>query len=273
MTGGDQGNPLGRTTGYPDRYAPELLHPIPRAEGRASLQLGEKLPFSGVDVWNAWELSWLAANGQPVAALAAFRIPCTSTHLVESKSLKLYLNGFANTVFADARAVAETLERDLGRCAGAPVEVRVRGMEEAGAMPSGCEGECLDALDVSVDRYDYDPGLLEPAGDGRISEALYTHLLRSLCPVTGQPDWASVFIRHEGPSIPRAGLLRYLVSFRNHSGFHEQVIERIFMDLLRRYEPDYLSVEGRFTRRGGLDINPFRSTRDERPENRRTVRQ
>lgn len=269
----ENGNPLGLETAYPQGYAPGVLYPVPRSEGRAVLGLGESLPFAGVDVWNAYELSWLNENGLPVAAVAEIRVPSTSTHLVESKSLKLYLNGFAHEVFRDARAVVATLEKDLGDRAGSAVDVRVWPLDEARAPVAGMPGRCLDHADLVVDGHELDPDWLEPAGDQWTRATVYTHLLRSLCPVTGQPDWASVIIAWQGPAIPEAGLLRYLISFRHHSGFHEQVIERIFVDLLRRYEPEYLSVEGRFTRRGGLDINPFRSTRDEAPENRRTVRQ
>jgi 7-cyano-7-deazaguanine reductase len=268
-------NPLGRASRYDHGHDAGLLHPVERAGARAELGIDDSvLPFRGRDDWNAWELSWLNGRGKPEVALAEWSIPCDSPCLIESKSLKLYLNGLANTVFSGGfEAVTNTLERDLSACAGAGVRVRLWTLAEAAKQPAyPFAGVCLDDLDIAVQDYELKPALLEPAS-GQASEILYTHLLRSLCPVTGQPDWASVIIDYEGAAIPREGLLRYLVSFRNHSGFHEQVVERIFTDLQRQYDLQRLTVQARFTRRGGLDINPVRSTHYELPDNRRTVRQ
>lgn len=275
MTDNFGDNPLGRASRYDHGHDPGLLHPVARAEGRAELGIDETgLPFRGRDDWNAYELSWLNARGKPEVALAEWSVPCDSPCLIESKSLKLYLNGLANTVFSGgADEITKTLEQDLSACAGASVAVRLWTLEQA-AQRSGYvfEGACLDELDVAVEDYELNPALLE-SGSGSHAEMVYTHLLRSLCPVTGQPDWASVIIDYEGTAIPHEGLLRYLVSFRNHSGFHEQVVERIFTDLQRNYELRRLTVQARFTRRGGLDINPVRSTQDHALLNRRTVRQ
>lgn len=275
MTQDSGEHPLGRASRYDHGYAPGLLHAIARAEARSELGIdGSALPFQGRDDWNAYELSWLDGRGKPHVALAEWSLSCDTPYLIESKSLKLYLNGLAHTVFSGGTDELTTvLERDLAHCAGGPVRVRLWTLAEAAQHPGyAFDGVCLDDQDVAIDEFELNPGLLE-AGQADDAEVLYTHLLRSLCPVTGQPDWASVIIAYEGVGIPHAGLLRYLVSFRNHSGFHEQVVERIFTDLQRRYDLRYLSVQARFTRRGGLDINPVRSTHDEDPQNRRTVRQ
>lgn len=269
-------NPLGRGATYDHGHDPGLLHPVPRSRGRGELGVEEHaLPFRGRDDWNAYELSWLRPGGKPEVALAQFSLRCDSPNLIESKSLKLYLNGLANTeISGGADAVRALLERDLSACAEARVGVRLWAPDEAaGERGYVLAGTCLDELDVGVVEHELNPALLAPAAAEHRNETLYTRLLRSLCPVTAQPDWATVIIGYEGSAIPPEGLLRYLISFRNHSGFHEQVVERIFVDLQRRYAPERLSVQARFTRRGGLDINPFRSTHDEEPQNRRTVRQ
>lgn len=275
MTHDSGEHPLGRASRYDHGYAPGLLHAVARAEARSELGIdGSALPFQGRDDWNAYELSWLDGRGKPHVALAEWSLPCDTPYLIESKSLKLYLNGLAHTVFSGGTDELTTvLERDLAHCAGGPVRVRLWTLAEAAQRPGYTfDGVCLDDQDVAIDEFELNPELLE-AGQADDAEVLYTHLLRSLCPVTGQPDWASVIIAYEGVGIPHAGLLRYLVSFRNHSGFHEQVVERIFTDLQRRYDLRYLSVQARFTRRGGLDINPVRSTHDDEAQNRRTVRQ
>ncbi len=268
-------NPLGRASHYGHGYDPGLLYRVARADTRAELGIDESaLPFCGRDDWNAYELSWLNGRGKPEVALAEWSLPCDSPFLIESKSLKLYLNGLADTVFSGgADELSRVLERDLSTCAGGPVQVRLSTLAEAAQRPGyAFEGVCLDDLDLGIGELELNPALLEKAR-GEDSKVLYTHLLRSLCPVTGQPDWASVVIDYQGAGIPREGLLRYLVSFRNHSGFHEQVVERIFTDLQSRYDLRRLTVQARFTRRGGLDINPVRSTSAVLPENHRTVRQ
>ena len=249
---------LGREVAYPRHYDPSLLFPIPRAAARAELGLGADLPFEGVDRWHAYELSWLDANGKPHVATATITVPASSPNLVESKSLKLYLNSYNATRFDDTETVRAHIAADLARSAGADVRV------EFGLPPFAVDdggAASVDALDVAIDRYGPpDATLLAADGDALVEETLRSDLLKSNCPVTGQPDWAGVRIAYRGPRIDRAGLLRYLVSFRDHAEFHEQCVERIFVDVLARGRPQALSVEARYTRRGGLDINPWRAT-------------
>jgi 7-cyano-7-deazaguanine reductase len=267
-------SPLGKTTAYADRYDPGLLFPIPRCAKREEIGVGEPLPFHGVDIWNAYELSWLDRLGKPVVALAEFRVPATSPNIIESKSFKLYLNGFAQERVSDSTHLADTLSRDLSAAAGAPVDVRISEASARGHAITDLDGELIDLLDIEID--DYGPpkaAYLRAEAGEPVDETLVSHLLRSNCPVTGQPDWGSVQIRYRGPRIDRAGLLRYLVSFRNHNEFHEQCVERIYVDLSARCAPQQLSVYARYTRRGGLDINPFRSSVEATPGNPRGARQ
>ena len=276
MSDFEQNLPLGKPTSYRDEYDPALLCPFPRQPKRAELGLQTELPFHGIDLWNAYELSWLDGQGKPVVAMAEFRFPCTSPFLIESKSFKLYLNSLNQTRFADFAAVATTLERDLGKAGGAPVAVRLLPLAELiGTSLATLPGRCLDNLDIAIDRYDYAPQLLDGAASpgAVVEETLHSHLLKSNCLVTRQPDWASVLIRYRGPAIDPAALLRYLVSFRRHSEFHEQCVERIFTDLLQRCRPEQLTVYARYTRRGGLDINPFRSNFEADLPNWRLARQ
>jgi 7-cyano-7-deazaguanine reductase len=267
--------PLGKPTAYRDEYDAGLLCPFPRAPKRAELGLGGTLPFHGFDLWNAYELSWLDGRGKPVVGMAEFRFPFDSPFLVESKSFKLYLNSFNQTRFTDPAAVAIALERDLTRASGAPVVVRLLPLVSGSAVSAELPGTCLDALDIAIDRYDYAPELLDGAACPAmvVEETLYSHLLKSNCLVTRQPDWASVLIRYRGPGIDHAALLSYLVSFRRHSEFHEQCVERIFTDLLHYCRPERLTVYARYTRRGGLDINPFRSNFENDIPNWRLIRQ
>jgi 7-cyano-7-deazaguanine reductase len=268
--------PLGKPTVYQDEYDPALLCPFPRQPKRAELGLSDILPFAGFDLWNAYELSWLTPAGKPVVAMAEFRFPCTSPCLIESKSLKLYLNSFNQTRFADPAAVAAVIEVDLTRACGAAVGVTLKSLAAgAGAGLVDLPGRCLDDLDVTIDSYALDPGLLAGAADPArlVTETVHSHLLKSNCLVTRQPDWASVLIRYRGPRIDPAALLRYLVSYRQHSEFHEQCVERIFNDLLHHCRPEQLTVYARYTRRGGLDINPFRSNCEADLPNWRLVRQ
>lgn len=268
--------PLGKKTVYASTYDAALLCPVPRHPKREELGLGESLPFAGVDIWNAYELSWLNEKGKPVVAMAEFRVPCTSPHLIESKSFKLYLNSFNQTPFAGFEAVHEVLTEDLGRAAGAEVGVRLLdGAAIAGQVIATLPGRCIDDVDVEIDRYDLDPSLLDGAADPRqvVDETLHSHLLKSNCLVTGQPDWGSVLVRYRGGRIDPGALLRYLVSFRQHNEFHEQCVERIFADLMRRCRPERLTVYARYTRRGGLDINPFRSNFEPEAQNLRLARQ
>jgi len=265
---------LGRTVAYPERYDPSVLFPIPRAPKRAEIGVGAALPFYGVDVWNAYELSWLDLRGKPEVALAEFRVLATSPAIVESKSFKLYLNSFAQERL-DAATLQARLARDLSAATGADVVVRLmRANAFARERVHELDGDLIDALDIAIDDYGPPkPEYLSASEDVSADEALISHLLKSNCPVTGQPDWASVQIRCAGVRLDRAGLLRYLVSFRRHNDFHEHCVERIYMDLMRFCAPRRLSVYARYTRRGGLDINPFRSSLDETPPNPRGARQ
>ena len=265
-------SPLGREVPYPEHYDPTLLFPISRAEGRAKLALGAALPFTGVDVWNAYELSWLNPAGKPQVTLAAITVPCESPAIVESKSFKLYLGSFSQTRLDSADAVRAAIVRDVSEACGAAVEVTLA-RADAPEPPGPLPGESLDALDIEIADYVPNPALLSAAGDV-VVECLVSELLRSLCPVTGQPDWASVQVRYRGPRIDRAGLLAYIVSFREHPDFHEHCVERMFVDILSRCRPERLSVYARYTRRGGLDINPFRTNWEKgAPPNVRTARQ
>ena len=268
--------PLGRHVDYPREYDASLLFPIPRAHGRAALGLadGDVLPFTGADRWHAYEVSWLDARGKPVVATLNFSVPADTPRLVESKSLKLYLNSFNGTRFDDAGAVRERIAADLSLAAGGEVTV-AEGLPPMAGRGGAEAGFLLDALDIAIDDYGPPNAAHLRAGAGDIvDEVLRSDLLKSNCPVTGQPDWASVRIAYRGPRIDRAGLLRYLVSFRDHAEFHEQCVERIFTDLLARCGVQSLSVEARYTRRGGLDINPWRTSRDRAaPEAGRDERQ
>ncbi len=254
-------SPLGKSSAYRADYAPELLFPIPRQGKRDELQLLGTLPFFGVDIWNAYELSWLNARGKPQVAIGRFTFPADSPNIIESKSLKLYLNSFNQTRLADPDALLALLRQDLAAACGAPVRVALTLQEGFGALRMGeLDGVLLDRLDIEVERYTPTPSLLLAAHDAApVEEKLVSHLLKSNCLVTGQPDWASVQIDYAGPQIDQAGLLRYLIGFREHNEFHEQCVERIFVDILRQCAPQKLAVYARYTRRGGLDINPWRS--------------
>ncbi len=258
---GAESSPLGRPAAYRDTYAPELLFPIERQLKRDELGLKhDALPFVGEDLWNAYELSWLDLRGKPVVALAQFRVPASSPRLIESKSLKLYLNAFNQQRCADAGEVQATIARDLSAAAGGAVKVRVEPLAQRPQRSSSYpEGVCLDELELDIDTYQPAPALLRAEG-AEVSETLYSHLLKSNCLVTGQPDWGMLVVRYTGPEIDRERLLRYIVSFRMHNEFHEQCVERVFCDILARCRPRELAVWARYTRRGGLDINPFRAS-------------
>ena len=268
--------PLGRHVDYPREYDASLLFPIARSLGRDHIGIASgELPFIGVDRWNAYELSWLDRRGKPRVGTATITVPATSPNLVESKSLKLYLNSFnAARCDSDADVHARIVE-DLTRVAGAPVDVRFGLPPIDEAAPDNAVLDCIDSLDVEID--DYGPpnaDHLSADASRVVTETLTSSLLKSNCPVTGQPDWARIVIDYHGPKLDRAGLLRYLVSFRDHAEFHEQCVERVFVDLLARTGAQRLSVEARYTRRGGLDINPWRATPGiERPAPGRDERQ
>lgn len=269
-------SPLGKATEYQSHYAPELLYPIPRQLKRSELGITDaNLPFVGEDLWNAYELSWLNPKGKPVVAVGTFRVPANSPNLIESKSFKLYLNSFNQSSFDHIAAVSETMSRDLSAAAGSPVVVALEPLSTSPVASIGTPvGILLDELDITCDRYQPEPALLATLPGENVEETLYSHLLKSNCLVTGQPDWAMVVIRYRGKPIDRAGLLRYIVSFRNHNEFHEQCVERIFSDIREHCQPEVLAVHARYTRRGGLDINPFRSTGDYAgPDNTREIRQ
>ncbi len=275
-------SPLGRVSSFVDHYDAGLLFPMPRAVPRAKLGLGKALPFLGADLCTAYELSWLNARGKPEVALAYLTLPCESTHLIESKSLKLYLGSFSNTRFADAAEVLARLRADLteaawrGSVVQSGVGVKLLGAELFDRQPLfELDGLSLDRLDLDCDCYTPAPELLTAATDeAPVSEVLTSNLLKSNCPATGQPDWGSVQISYFGPQIDQAGLLRYIISYRNHTGLHENCVERMFIDITRHCQPHKLSIYARYTRRGGLDINPFRTSYPQAlPANVRTARQ
>ncbi|WGL17457.1 NADPH-dependent 7-cyano-7-deazaguanine reductase QueF [Microbulbifer bruguierae] len=261
-----QNLPLGQETRYESSYNPKLLHPIPRSVSRAQLGLERKaLPFTGADEWWAFELSWLNPKGLPQVAVARFRFAATTPSMIESKSFKLYLNSFNQTVLASADAVRDLLEKDLSAAAGSDVAVTLFDVESEALDVVRPQGICLDRLDIETRQYQPDATLLQlqRGGDALVDETLYSHLLRSNCPVTGQPDWATVSIHYRGPALNRESLLAYIVSFREHQDFHEHCVERIYCDLQALADFDSLTVCARYTRRGGLDINPLRTSTGE----------
>jgi 7-cyano-7-deazaguanine reductase len=267
---------LGKPTAYRDRYDASLLQAVPRSMNREPLGLyPHSLPFHGADIWTLYELSWLNAKGLPQVAVGEISLNADSINLIESKSFKLYLNSFNQTNFPDWEAVRTTLQRDLSACAQGEVSVALFSVDQLEGIPiSRLEGECLDQQDISIDNYEFNAGYLQgAAGTRQVEETLVSHLLKSNCLITNQPDWGSVQIRYRGPQINREALLRYLVSFRHHNEFHEQCVERIFNDLLRFCQPEQLSVYARYTRRGGLDINPWRSNVAFDPTSGRLARQ
>ena len=267
---------LGKASGYVDEYDASLLFPIARADKRAELGIADTQPFFGADMWTAYELSWLNLRGKPQVALAHITVPCESPHIVESKSVKLYLNSFNNTRFLDAREVRERIRADISAATGVGIGIKTIGPELFDREPiQEMDGLNLDRLDIECLHYTPAPELLFAEFDqAPVAETLTSNLLKSNCLVTNQPDWGSVQIAYSGPQINQEGLLQYLVSFRNHNEFHEQCVERIFMDVWTRCKPIKLSVYARYTRRGGLDINPFRCSHPAQlPPNVRTARQ
>jgi len=266
--------PLGNPTEYPEEYSPELLFPVPRAESRQALGLSSELPFQGADIWNAWELTWLTASGKPVVATAVITVPVDSANIVESKSLKLYLNSFAMSRYASKEEVAAIVTTDLSELTGSAVAIEITSSSESSsAHVVNLPGDCIDGLDVQIDASAVDADALKIVGKESVDEELHSHLLRSNCPVTNQPDLGSVLIRYRGPAIDRESLLRYVVSFRQHSDFHEACVERMFLDIKARCSCEQLTVYARYTRRGGIDINPFRSDFESSVENLRLWRQ
>ncbi|GGB62345.1 NADPH-dependent 7-cyano-7-deazaguanine reductase QueF [Shewanella inventionis] len=271
-----KGLTLGHATSYKAEYDASLLQGVPRKLNRDAIQLSGDLPFHGTDIWTGYELSWLNAKGKPVVALLEVQLDINSANLIESKSFKLYLNSFNQTKFDSVEDVQDTLSRDLTACAEGEVTVKVIepkhfNLERIVDLP----GTCIDDLDIEVTEYDFNPdhlvGSTDP--DKNVAETLNSNLLKSNCLITSQPDWGSVMIRYQGPKIDREKLLRYLISFRQHNEFHEQCVERIFVDLKKYCQCTKLTVYARYTRRGGLDINPYRSDFENPPESNRLARQ
>ena len=252
-------SPLGKNSNYIDQYSPSLLYPLPRINKRQEINVPDPLPFYGADHWNAYEISWLNAKGKPIVAMATLSVPCQSPCLIESKSMKLYFNSFNQTHFTDLADVTRRITQDLSHATGAKVDVNLIDINHCHPLTlSTPNGQCIDHLDVTIDTYQPAPELLR-TDDKLTNEALYSNLLKSNCLVTGQPDWGSVEVHYSGRKIQPESLLRYLVSFRNHNEFHEQCVERIFMDISNTCQPQKLTVIARYTRRGGLDINPWRT--------------
>ena len=265
---------LGKQVEYEFHYNPDLLQGVPRSLSRDTLSLNPlNLPFSGNDTWTGYELSWLTPKGKPQVAILECRVPITSPNLIESKSFKLYLNSFNQSKFENANAVKDVIQSDLSACAGSEVDVAlVLPSQFASLSFKEFEGELLDDLDVEINEYSPNTAFLSQS-DKNVEESLVSHLLKSNCLITSQPDWASVIIRYQGKAINREGLLKYLITFRQHNEFHEQCVERIFCDILAHCEVDKLTVCARYTRRGGLDINPFRSNFEAPYPNFRQARQ
>jgi 7-cyano-7-deazaguanine reductase len=267
-------SPLGKKSSYISHYQPDLLFPIPRKIKRDEIHVPAILPFGGADVWNGFEISWLNTKGKPIVAMGEFIFSCDSPNIIESKSFKLYLNSFNNTAFESLEQVTDTMNRDLSAAAASSVVVKLIALSDFPLTTiQAFSGINLDLQDITCDTYLVSPDYLTTE-ESNASESVFSDLLKSNCLVTGQPDWGSVEIHYTGKKIQHAGLLKYIVSFRNHNEFHEQCVERIFMDILTRCQPEKLSVNARYTRRGGLDINPYRSNENKPlPKNIRLCRQ
>lgn len=267
---------LGQTTEYPSHYTPELLHCLPRQQQRKKLGIDtSSLPFTGVDIWNAYELSWLNPKGKPQVGTAEFYIPCASKNMVESKSFKLYLNSLNQTQFIDQQDVKKTLEKDLSERLCSPLKIKLNSLSKTPNIKQNIlTAKCLDDVDITTQCYTPTPELLTVDNRKPVhQESLTSHLFKTNCPVTGQPDWASIYIDYHGQPIDHDGLLNYLISYRQHCDFHEHCVESIFMDIWQICKPTQLTVYARYTRRGGLDINPWRSNHLEHMENIRLCRQ
>jgi len=267
-------SPLGHATAWSDGHDPRLLFPVERAPLRAELGFAGAVPFRGVDRWNAYELSWLDAQGKPDIAIATFAVPAASPRIVESKSVKLYLTALNLVRFASREEVGEVIARDLAAATGTEIDVELTAPDAFARLPRAeLDGHCLDGLEPEGAAEPPTSGMLEAGGEV-VAETVFTRLFRSVCPVTGQPDYASVQVRYRGARIDRNRLFGYLLSYRRHPGFHEHCVEKIFADVWTRCRPETLAVYARFTRRGGIDINPFRTSGDDpAPSNVRTARQ
>ncbi len=269
---------LGQNTPYKESYDPSLLQAVPRSLNRNDLDIlpDDPLPFTGYDIWTLYELSWLNSKGLPQVAIGEVRLPITSPNIIESKSFKLYLNSFNQTSFSSWQIVVDTLAKDLSACAGADVDVTILPLKEFTKNPiEAMLGENIDDQDIEINSYEFDPNyLIDATEEEWVTETLNSDLLKSNCLITHQPDWGSVRISYKGKKIDREKLLRYIVSFRQHNEFHEQCVERIFTDIMKYCQPELLTVYARYTRRGGLDINPYRTNMGKTPsENNRLARQ
>ena len=265
---------LRKTVSYSHQYDPKQLQPVPRTLNRDMIGLSNTLPFTGNDIWNGYELSWLNKNGMPQVAILRCYVPFDSLNIIESKSFKLYLNSFNNTRFDSLEAVQKTLSKDLSDCAKGVVEVEIIPRQQFASQELHIsKAQSLDEQDLVFADFQVDPSILTSDLSQPTSEFLYSDLLKSNCLITNQPDWASIYIKYQGPKINHESLLRYLISFRNHNEFHEQCVERIFCDLLTHCHCDKLTVLARYTRRGGLDINPFRSNFEAPYPDLRLIRQ
>lgn len=267
---------LGQKTEYASQYDRTLLQPVPRALNRDGLGITQNQPFTiGADIWTAYEISWLNEKGLPQVAIADIYLDYQSQNLIESKSFKLYLNSLNQSKFADFNAIQKTMQRDLNECAQGDVKVRLNPVAVYDSQKiDHLQGDCIDEQDIEITSYEFNADWLKDCvSDEIVEEKLVSHLLKSNCLITNQPDWGTLHIHYVGKKIDHEKLLRYVVSFRQHNEFHEQCIERIFCDLIHYAKPEKLTVYARYTRRGGLDINPFRSNFENLPENLRLARQ
>lgn len=267
---------LGQRTEYKNQYDPSLLQAVPRSLNRDSLGITEQQPFTiGADIWTLYELSWLNAKGVPQVAIADVVLDFRSENLIESKSFKLYLNSFNQTRFNSVEEVQQRIQHDLSQCASGQISVKIYKLSALTQQTiSDFAGECIDEQDIQIDHYRFSADYLQNCANGEmVEETLVSHLLKSNCLITSQPDWGSIQIHYVGKKLDREKLLRYLISFREHNEFHEQCVERIFCDLMQFAKPEKLTVYARYTRRGGLDINPFRSNFEAIPTNSRMARQ
>lgn len=256
----EEGMLLGRQVPAVEHYSPELLHPMARSKARNALGLSDALPFHGVDIWHAYEMSWLGPGGMPVSRVGRFTMPASSPNMVESKSFKLYLNSLNSSVYDTPEQARSVIEADISRVVGEAVKLELFGPDDRAIEGRRPTGDCLDDLSVKVPESEPQSSMLTHRDGAEMAECFYTHVMRSLCPVTGQPDWATVWIAHRGQPWDRRALLAYLLAYRNHQEFHEQCVERIFCDIKRQLQPADLRIQAFYTRRGGLDINPYRST-------------
>ncbi len=262
-------SPLGKSRQYADQYDPSLLYGVPRSLAREAIGLQAGLPFCGADIWNLYELSWLDKTARPVMAMAELRVPVDSPCIIESKSMKLYCNSLNMSRFEDASQVQSLMKGDLSRCAGAPVEVFIDPNPGTTVHLGDPEGICIDLAQLKNHPDSPDPSVLRCL-EGKLSERLFSRLFRSRCPVTGQPDWATIIVDYTGEAIDHGAMLEYIISYRTHQSFHEACVEQMFIDIIRQCNPEKLQLTARFTRRGGIDINPVRSTHDDVWTNFRT---